>query len=148
MKRYLLDTTPMTALLGGHPAVASLVAPWMRDHSIATSALVYAEVVEGLKGRANFDERHRELHVLLGEISPYFLTFPILERYADLRRQMRRPHGSGLIGDIDSLIAATALDRGVTVVTADSDFLRVPGLDILLLDRRTLSPMASMDIPE
>jgi predicted nucleic acid-binding protein len=58
-----------------------------------------------------------------------------MERYADLRLRMRRPHGSGLIGDIDTLIAATALERRVQVVTTDGDFLRVPDLGALLLDR-------------
>jgi predicted nucleic acid-binding protein len=46
----------------------------------------------------------------MGEVYPYFLTYPILERYTDLRRSLRKPHGKGLIGDIDTLIAATALE--------------------------------------
>ena len=57
--------------------------------------------------------------------------YPILERYADLRRQMR-PSG-GLIGDIDTLIAATALGRGLTVVTRDTDFQPLPGLSVMLI---------------
>jgi predicted nucleic acid-binding protein len=45
-------------------------------------------------------------------------------------RQMRAPAGHliGLIGDMDTLIAATALVHGLTVITIDSDFARVPGL--------------------
>lgn len=62
-----------------------------------------------------------------------------MERYADLRLAMRRPHGPGLIGDVDTLIAATALERQVRVVTTDRDFLRVPGLGVLLLDRTTFA---------
>jgi predicted nucleic acid-binding protein len=41
---------------------------------------------------------------------------------------------------VDTLIAATALERGLTVVTADADYTRVPNLSVMLLDRRTLSP--------
>lgn len=48
---------------------------------------------------------------------------------------MRAPYGTGLIGDIDTLIAATALERNLTVVTIDADFQRVPGLNVLLLPR-------------
>ena len=33
---------------------------------------------------------------------------PIMEQYADFRRAMRPPQGTGLIGDVDTLIAATA----------------------------------------
>ncbi len=43
------------------------------------------------------------------------------------------PHGTGLIGDIDTLIAATALERELTIVTADTDFERVPGLQVKLI---------------
>jgi len=58
-----------------------------------------------------------------------------------LRRQSRRPHGSGTIGDIDTLIAATAIEIGLTVVTTDTDFTRVPGLNLLLLRPKTFEPV-------
>ena len=67
------------------------------------------------------------------EIYPYFLTYSILEHYADLRRLLRSSYGAGLIGDIDTLIAATALERNLAVVTADRDFERVPGLQVKLI---------------
>lgn len=51
-------------------------------------------------------------------------TYAILGRYADLRRQLRPPHGPGLIGDVDALIAATALEHDLTLVTTDTDFER------------------------
>jgi predicted nucleic acid-binding protein len=47
---------------------------------------------------------------------PYFLTDRILERYADIRRALRPPYGPGLIGDIDTLITATALERDLIPV--------------------------------
>jgi len=72
----------------------------------------------------------------LREVSPYVPTFAILERYAELRRQLRPPHGPGLIGDIDTLIAATALEHGLTLVTTDTDYQRVPDLKLTLLPRR------------
>jgi predicted nucleic acid-binding protein len=40
-----------------------------------------------------------------------------------------------MIGDIDTLIAATALVHDLTVVTLDSDYTRVPGLSVMLLMR-------------
>jgi predicted nucleic acid-binding protein len=51
---------------------------------------------------------------------------------------MRPPYGSGLIGDIDTLIAATAMEHGLTVVTLDSDYVRVLGLSVMRLERRDL----------
>lgn len=66
-----------------------------------------------------------------------------MQRYAALRRQLRPPYGPGLIGDIDTLIAATALEYELALVTTDSDFTRVPGLSLLLLDRATLTPRST-----
>ena len=51
--------------------------------------------------------------------------------------------GLGLIGDIDTLIAATSLDRSLTIDTTGGDFTRVPGLSALLLDMQTRIPVSS-----
>lgn len=51
---------------------------------------------------------------------------------------MRKPYGPGLIGDVDTLIAASAIEHNLTVVTLDGDFGRVPGLSAMLLDRAAL----------
>lgn len=141
MRRYLVDTTPLSGLVTNRPPIVALVTPWMRAHEAATSILVYGEVLEGLQGRPNFAQRHLDLVTLLGEIAPYFITHGIMQRYASLRRQLRPPHGPGLIGDIDTLIAATALEYDLQLVTTDGDFGRVPELPLLLLDRVTLQPV-------
>jgi tRNA(fMet)-specific endonuclease VapC len=135
MRRYLLDTTIVAGLLNARPQFVSVATSWISNHEAATSILVYAEVTEYLKGLSNFVQRHRDLRTLLREVYPYFLTYPILERYAEIRRQLRPPHGPGLIGDVDTLIAATALHRSLTVVTTDSDYQRVPGLKVMVLQR-------------
>lgn len=135
MRRYLLDTSPLAALFLARPAAVELITPWMERHEVATSILAYAEVVEYIKDRSDFTIRQAQLRTLLGEVYPYFLTYRILERYADIRRTLRRPHRSGLIGDIDTLIAATALERNLTVVTTDTDFERVPHLKVMMLPR-------------
>lgn len=71
------------------------------------------------------------------------LTYPIVERYSERRRRLRPPHGPGPIGDIDSLIAATALTHDLLLVTTDSDFLRGPDFKLLLLDRSTFTPITT-----
>ena len=111
-----------------------------RQRAAATSILVYGEVVEYLKSVPSSTQRRRQLRERLVEIHPYALSYPTLDRYADLRRELRPPYGPGLIGDIDTVIVATALTRGLTLVTTDIDFLRVPGLNPILLDRTTFSP--------
>src|SRR5205807_5478561 len=101
---------------------------------VTTSVIAYAEVVEYIKGLPPFPEHYHQLRQLLREVYPYFLTYPILECYADLRRKLRPPYGKGLIGDMDALIAATALERNLTLLTIDTDFDRVPHLQWQLVD--------------
>lgn len=141
MRRYLLDTTPLAAYLFGRPAAVSLVDPLIDRHEAATSIFAYGEVIEYLMGRSRFPDRQTQLRQLLREITPLFPSYSVLDQYALLRRSLRPPHGPGLIGDIDGLIAATALERGLTVVTTDRDFTRVSGLSVLLLDRQTFAPV-------
>jgi predicted nucleic acid-binding protein len=128
----------LAAYLQGRPGAVDLIDPWLIRHEAATSILVYGEVVEYLLGLPDFERRRRVLRRLLTDVYPYLPTYQILGRYAAIRRQLRPPHGSGLIGDLDTLIAATALRQGLIVVTTDSDFTRVPGLEVLLLDRHHL----------
>ena len=88
------------------------------------------EIIEYIKNLHDYPTKYMGLRGLLGAIYPYFLTYSILERYAEIRRTLRPPHGPGLIGDIDTLIAATALERNLRVVTTDGDYERVPGLKV------------------
>lgn len=138
MRRYLVDTALLAAFLYNRPAAVSLLAPWIAAQEAATSILVYGEVVEHLRGRPDGARRHGELRTLLSEVTPYFLTFSIMDRYADIRRSMRPPQGPGLIGDVDTLIAATAPEHDLTVVTTDTDFQRVPGLRAMPIPRQVL----------
>jgi len=141
MRRYLLDTSVLAAILHARQPVVPLVTSWMQRREAATSILAYAEVVEYIKGGPRFPLHHQALRILLRDVYPYFITYRIVERYSDIRLQLRRPRGGGIIGDIDTLIAATALERNLTVVTTDTDFERVPGLKLLLLERRTFRPV-------
>jgi predicted nucleic acid-binding protein len=134
MRQYLLDSAPLAGYLHGRSSFVDLIIPFIREHQVATSIMVYAEVIEYLKGLPDFPRRRQQLQLLLREIYPYFLTYAIVERYADIRRAMRAPHGPGLIGDVDTLIAATALERNLTVITLDRDFTRVPSLRVQLLE--------------
>ena len=130
MRRYLLDTGPLGAYLQGRQAAVDLIVPWIRRSEATTSILVYGELIEYLKSLRDYPTKYLGLRGLMGAVYPYFLTYTILERYADIRRTLRPPHGPGLIGDIDTLIAATALEPNLTVVTTDSDYERVPGLKV------------------
>src|SRR3954451_16943462 len=107
MRRYLLDTPLVSALLNNRPGTVSLVQPWIAANEAATSVLVYGEVIEYIKPTQRYSAHYSVLRNLLKGVYPYYLTLPIMERYADIRLFLRR---GNLIGDIESLIAATALE--------------------------------------
>lgn len=133
MKRYLLDTAPLSAYLLRRSAAVALVQPWISRHEATTSSLVQAEILEYFLGFSDFQRQRPGLIRVLRAIHAYGIPFPVLQRYATIRRQLRPPHGSGLIGDIDTFIAATAIEFNLTLVTSDSDFKRVRGLSVMLV---------------
>jgi predicted nucleic acid-binding protein len=137
MRRHLLDTPLVSAYLLSRPAALSLITPWIEDGEAATSILVYGEVNEYIRGRVDYPQLHAQLIDLLKEIPPFFLTYPIMRRYGEIRRALR-PTNS-LIGDVDTLIACTALERNLTIVTTDGDFQRVPGLKLMAIPRSQLA---------
>jgi predicted nucleic acid-binding protein len=135
MRRYLLDTPLVSALLNNRAGTVSLAQPWIAANEAATSVLVYGEVFEYIRPSQRFAHYHSVLRNLLRGVYPYYLTLPILERYAEIRLFLRR---GNLIEDVDTLIAATALERNLTLVTIDPDFQRVPDLKVMLLTRDQL----------
>ena len=134
MKGYLLDTSLVAAFLHGRPHILTLIEPLVKKRQAGTSLLVYGEVMEYLKGLPAFLEYKARLQKLfaLNQITPYPLTYSILERYADIRRTLRPLHQD--IGDIDTLIASTALEEHLTLLTIDRDYERVPGLTYELVN--------------
>ena len=138
MRGYLLDTPLVTAYLRGRPRAIALLSPWMAAHEAGTSVIVYGEGIEYLRSFPAPQQWQTALRALLRQMRVYDLTYAILERYADLRRAMRPPHGPGLIGDMDTLIAATALAYDLAMVTLDSDYMRVPGLAVMQLPRSAI----------
>jgi tRNA(fMet)-specific endonuclease VapC len=132
MKRYLLDTSLLAAYLHNRTKAIRLMTPWITNDEAVTSILVYGEVIEYLKGLQNYADKYAKLQRMLWEVPAYPLTSAIVERYADIRRTLRPLHKD--IGDIDTLIAATALEHGLTLVTIDQDFERVPGLKVKLVN--------------
>ena len=122
---YLLDTNIITALLKGDVRVSKRLRE-LESQEIFISAISYYEIKRGLLAiRAT--RQLIEFERFLTKVTVLSLdTREIFDRaseiYAELRVQGR------LIQDADILIAATAIDRGLAVVSNDSDLLRVRGL--------------------
>ena len=63
MKRYLLDTAPLGALLLRRTAARALITPWLLNDEVATSLITYGEVIEYIRGWANYHS-----HVVSSEV--------------------------------------------------------------------------------
>jgi len=137
MRKYLLDTTPLAAFMLGRRRALETISPWIVNREVVTSIISYGEAEDHIKLWPNYIARHSTLVRQLDEIKPLAITRHIMELYADIRLQMRAPRGKGVMPDSGTLIAATALRYGLTLVTADDrDFSRAPGLNRILLTSR------------
>lgn len=102
----------------------------LAPRGLAVSLISYGELFEGA-----YYARQRERDLaglrafLLGkELLP--LTAEIMERFAIVRGQLAKPVRQQ-IGDMDLLIAATALTHDLTLVTRNRrDFTLIPGLSL------------------
>jgi predicted nucleic acid-binding protein len=138
--KYLLDTAPLAAYTRGRKGAVARLDATIQNQDAATSILNYGEVIEGLHSFPALFGQYRSIlrGLLQTQITVLVPDYSIMERYANLRRTMRTlrsPTGQplGLIGDIDTLIAAIALEHNLTMITTDSDYSRVPGLSVQLL---------------
>lgn len=131
MPKYLLDAGPLSAYLLGFRKATTLISPWIANREVVTSDLAYAEAYEFVQDFPNSQNQSvKLLSLVLGPIPSLSLDYPTYHRYAQIRRYLR-PRNE-LIGDIDTLIAATALEASLSVVTNNErHFGRVPGLRVI-----------------
>lgn len=128
--KALIDSDVLSAVFRGHAAASARARAYLADHSRPSFAVITRyEILRGLKAvRATTRQLGFERFCAASEIFP--LTDPIVDRaseiYADLHQRGQ------LIGDADILIAATALEHGLQLVTHNaSHFGRIAGLTIL-----------------
>jgi tRNA(fMet)-specific endonuclease VapC len=128
---YLLDTNIISQLMR-QPAGAAMqrVGALLKAQTpttICTSVLVQCELLFGVSrsGSARLLQRYEEA---MSFITVMPLDTAVAEPYATLRGQLER--AAPPIGPNDLLIAAHALALGATLVSADAEFQRVPGLNV------------------
>ena len=125
---YLVDSDWVAEWLKGRPAAIQLLTA-LRPDGLAISGVTYGEIYEGIYyGR---DPRAHEAgfrrFLRLVRVLP--ISRLVLRRFARLRGDLRAR--GQLIGDMDLLIAATALQYNLTLVTRNvRDFQRIPGLKL------------------
>jgi tRNA(fMet)-specific endonuclease VapC len=134
---YLLDTDWIVDCLNDREGALHTVRTFSRD-GLYTSIVTYAELYQGAYYARHPALALRALAEFLQGIPILDLTGEVAERFGVLRGGLPRPHRQQ-IGDMDLLIAATALVADLTLVTRNvRDFSLVPGLKVYSAD--TSSP--------
>lgn len=128
---YLLDTNIISHVMRNPVgAVAQRVLEQeAKDaaQAVCTSLIVQCELLFGLRKVAN-PKWERQYHRALACIPVEPLDAQVATHYAHIRAHLES-QGTP-IGPNDTLIAAHALALGATLVTADTEFARVPGLQM------------------
>jgi len=125
---YLPDTNVWIGLLkqpGGRIDARFQTLP---VSAIFLCAVVKAELWHGAEKYGNRERRLRALDMLFAPFASLPFDDAAARHYADIRHQLERQ--GRVIGPNDLKIAATARSPGLTLVSADPGFRRVPGLTV------------------
>jgi predicted nucleic acid-binding protein len=125
---YLVDTDRVASYLNGRPDAVTLLSS-LRQDGLEISIITYGEIYDGIY--ASNDPRSKEASFLqfLRRVEVLPLTRTVMKRFARIRGQLRRQ--GQIIGDPDILIAATALQYDLTLVTRNlRHFGRISELSI------------------
>jgi tRNA(fMet)-specific endonuclease VapC len=126
--RYLVDADWLIDAAIGRPR-AQRTLDRLSDEGLAVSIVAVAEVYEGAFGTPDPHATLAGLRDFLGDFAVLPLTDPIAERFARMRAALRQQ--GQLIPDMDLLIAATALEEDLTLVTRNErHFNRIPELTL------------------
>jgi tRNA(fMet)-specific endonuclease VapC len=126
---YLIDTDWVIDYLNAQaPTITTLQR--LEPHGLAISIITYAEVYEGIIHGRDPAQAMRGFRRFLRAVNVVPLSRRITHQFATVRGSLQRNIRQQL-GDLDLLIAATALHHGLTLVTNNlRDFRHVPGLTI------------------
>ena len=129
--RYLLDTNIISHMMRDIDGAASRkfreVVSTELSLPIYTSVIVECELQFGLNRKPN-ERLNRAYDRIIGAVKVLPLDSEVVPHYARLRAQLEA--AGTPIGPNDALIAAHALALDATLVSADVEFERVPGLKV------------------
>jgi toxin FitB len=130
---YLIDTNVLSELRRRDPDAN--VVRWIADRPATTlylSVLTVGELRKGVEGLPEGDRKRRLLDWLEVELPAYFagrilpVDAIVADRWGRLLAQAGRP-----VPAIDSLLAATALTHGLTLITRNLRDFQHPDLTVL-----------------
>jgi predicted nucleic acid-binding protein len=126
--KYLIDSDWVADYLAGKQAAVDLVQR-REPGGMGISIITFGEIYEGIYYGRDPDRTEAGFLNFLSDAGVLALDLPTMRRFAYIRGRLRQD--GRIIGDSDILVAATALQNNLTLVTRNTrHFERVPGLVI------------------
>jgi tRNA(fMet)-specific endonuclease VapC len=130
MNKALLDTDILSAIIRQNPSALSASQDYLAVHQkLSVSIVTRYEVLRGLhakQAKIQIDN----FNVLCGVIEIFPITDDVVVKAAEIYGELHR--AGQLIGDADTLIAATCLVNGYDCVTNNTNHMqRVNGLSVI-----------------
>jgi tRNA(fMet)-specific endonuclease VapC len=124
--KYLVDTDWVADYLRAREPALSALNDLALD-GLAISIISFGEIYEGIYYGPNVQSHERGFRQFLQWVDVLPLNRSIMRRFARIRGELRRM--GQIIGDPDTLIAATALYHGLMLITRNRrHFSRIEGL--------------------
>lgn len=128
--KYLVDADWLIDAMVGRARAQETLAR-ISDEGVAVNIIAVAEVCESAFNTTDPQATLDGMREFLGDFSVLPVTDPIIERFARTRAMLRQQ--GQMITDMDLLIASTALDANLTLITRNlRHFTCVPDLQIYL----------------
>lgn len=121
--RYLLDSGVIIRHLRGHPAAVRLLRGLGKRERLAVATVTRLEIHAGMREHERYKTQK-----LLSRFVTLDMSAEIADRAGDYIREYRR-RGTAL-SIPDAIIAATAIQHGLTLVTFNPKDFPMPGLSL------------------
>lgn len=125
---FLLDSDQIISYLNGRKEIVEKIDN-LAEEDLFTSIICVAEVLEGIYGADEEDQRLLQLNEFLQDIRTLFIDRKIADQFAKIRSDLRKK--GNLIENMDIFIASTALVYNLALLTNNKrDFERIEGLKL------------------
>ena len=127
---YLIDSHVVIDHLADVPEASALLSRFAAD-GIVMSVITYMEVFQGVTWSPHPDEAHAKFRTFAKSIPILPLSIAVAERCARLRETLRTKTKRVNSRALDLIIAATALEYDLTLITENiKDFDDIPDLPL------------------
>lgn len=127
---YLLDTDVLIDRLNDDPPSIQLISR-LAPAGLAISIITYMEVLAGVFLDPDPIQARGNLNVLLGRLPILPISNSVAERAAQIKADLTRRNRPGRRRALDLIIAATAIEHGLVLVTRNrTDYRHIAGLNL------------------